>query len=191
MTCGTPRKVVPPGAIARLDLLFPKPLFIPVPTSNPPVVGAVGLNLLRLAPSIDEHALKVVTLINPEKLVILIVDDDPLFLEEARTALMAQSDRGVFLARDAKQAWDLVRTVGSGFSVALIDLDLPDVDGFQLIAGMRNKLPDLPIIAITGAFPPYLLESAKMLGAVEILQKPISPEWQTVVKRIRDTRKVC
>ena len=36
--------------------------------------------------------------------------------------------------------------MAAGFSVVLIDLDLPGQDGFSLIYEMRHHFPDLPII---------------------------------------------
>jgi len=76
-------------------------------------------------------------------------------------------------------------TVGSGFTVVLIDLDLPGQDGFTLIREMRQRFPDLPVIAISGVFQQGVLETAKAFGAAEVLSKPISEEWQTTIARVR------
>ncbi len=53
---------------------------------------------------------------------ILVVDHDPDVLEKARQIL--NRDRQVFLASTAQQALDMVERL-SGFSVVLVDLDLP------------------------------------------------------------------
>ena len=112
---------------------------------------------------------------------ILLVDDDPVFLEQAEAIL--NSDRRIFLASDAKHALELIEAVG--FSVALVDLDLPDQKGLELIRKIRAISPDLPIIAISGAFSKNALESAKLLGVVDVLSKPAKPEWKAAVERIR------
>jgi DNA-binding response OmpR family regulator len=70
---------------------------------------------------------------------LLIVDDDPKFLETAEQAFTERG--GVLFALDAEQARSLMGTVGVGFSAALIDLSLPTVDGFTLIREMRRQLP--------------------------------------------------
>jgi|SRR5579862_5080794 len=114
---------------------------------------------------------------------ILVVDDDPSFLENAQEIL--NRDRRVFLAENAKQAFKLAEDLG--FSVALVDLDLRGQNGFELIQEMRERFPDLPIIAISGAFQSDTLETAKLFGAVEVLQKPITAAWKPVVERIRAT----
>jgi len=64
---------------------------------------------------------------------LLIVDDDPTFLERAEELLLGES-RGIFFARNAEHAKELLGTVGDGFSVVMIDLDLPGQDGFSLIS---------------------------------------------------------
>jgi DNA-binding NtrC family response regulator len=114
---------------------------------------------------------------------LLIVDNDPEFLQEAEQHLT--SPRGVFFARDAKQAKELMGNVGGVFSAALVDLDLPGQDGFSLIREMHQRYPDLPLIAISGVFQSNVLESAKLLGASETLPKPISAEWNAVIARVR------
>jgi DNA-binding NtrC family response regulator len=114
---------------------------------------------------------------------LLIVDDDPTFLQAAGEALM--QPRGVFLARDAKQAKELIGSVGQAFSVALIDLDLPGQDGFSLIAEVCEHCPDLPVIAMSGVLQRDVLESAKLVGAVDALRKPITAEWNTAIARAR------
>jgi CheY-like chemotaxis protein len=113
---------------------------------------------------------------------LLLIDDDPKFLEKARELL--DTGRGVFLAGSAEQAKDLLGSIGSGFTLFMIDLDLPGQDGFSLIREMRQHFPEIPIIAISGVFQRNVLECAKVLGAVDALQKPISPEWTAAIERV-------
>jgi len=114
---------------------------------------------------------------------LLIVDDDPSFLEKAQQLL--NSGRGVFLARNAQQAKELIGSVGQAFSVVLVDLDLPGQDGFSLIGEMRAAFPDLPVIAMSGVCKGDVLESAKLVGAADALSKPINPEWELALARAR------
>jgi CheY-like chemotaxis protein len=114
---------------------------------------------------------------------LLLIDDDPQFLEEAEELL--NTGRGVFLAGNATQAKELVGMVGSTFSLMMVDLDLPGQDGFSLIREMRQSFPELPIIAISGVLQKNVLESATAFGAAETLQKPITPEWKVAMARVR------
>jgi CheY-like chemotaxis protein len=118
---------------------------------------------------------------------LLIVDNDPNFLTEAEQQL--DSPMGIFFARDAVHAKELMGAVGAAFSAVLVDLDLPGQDGFSLIREMRENFPDLPLIAISGVFQPDVLESAKLVGAADTLPKPISAEWNKVIQRVRAARK--
>jgi len=115
---------------------------------------------------------------------LLIVDDDPTFLERAEELLKGEG-RGIFFARNAEHAKELIGTIGDGFSVVIIDLDLPGQDGFSLISEMRLRFPELPVIAMSGVFQKHVLESAKLLGAAETLEKPIGPEWTSAIARAR------
>jgi CheY-like chemotaxis protein len=115
---------------------------------------------------------------------LLIVDDDPAFLNDAQY-LLADSCRHVYFAANARQAWSLMATVGADFSVVMVDLDLPGDDGFSLIRELRRRFPDLPVIAISGVYQKDVLESAKVLGAVETLQKPVTSEWRSTIARVR------
>ena len=112
---------------------------------------------------------------------ILVVDNDPTVLDKAQQIL--NRDRQVFLAMDATRALELSGNLG--FSVALVDLDLPGGAGFELIRTLRRSIPDLQIIAITNATSGLTPEDAQKLGVVEVLKKPITPEWKPVVERVR------
>src|SRR5579864_2964935 len=121
------------------------------------------------------------TLILP---MILVVDHDPTVLDQAQRIL--NRERQVFLAEDSTRALGLAGNLG--FSVALVDLDLPGGAGFDLIRTLRRSVPDLQIIAITNAISSLSSEDAEKLGVVEVLRKPITPAWKPVVERIRARR---
>jgi DNA-binding response OmpR family regulator len=114
---------------------------------------------------------------------LLIVDHDPAFLNQAERFL--NTGRGVFIARDAVQAKELIGSVGAAVSVVLVDLDLPGQDGFSLIRELCEHFPDLPVIAMSGVFQGHALESARLVGATDTLAKPITGEWNTAIARAR------
>lgn len=112
---------------------------------------------------------------------ILIIDDDPTFLEEAREIL--NHERRVFFAGNSQLALRLAGDLG--FSVVLVDLELGGENGLELISQIREKFPGLPIIAVDDSSPRTRATRAMELGAIEILRKPITPAWKPVVERIR------
>ncbi len=114
---------------------------------------------------------------------ILLVDDDASLLEEAESVL--NRDGHVLFARDAAQARSLMKSIK--FSLALVDLNLPDCNGFELIGEMHEARPELPILAFSGVYSRTVLESAKAFGAVDVLTKPPTPEWAAAVAKHRIT----
>jgi DNA-binding response OmpR family regulator len=112
---------------------------------------------------------------------ILIIDDDPAFLEKAREIL--NHERRVFFAGNSQLALRLAGDLG--FSVVLVDLELRGEDGLELISQIREKFPGLPVIAIDDSPPGTLAMRAMELGAIEVLRKPITPAWKIVVERVR------
>ena len=115
---------------------------------------------------------------------ILVVDDDPTFLERAREIL--NRTRQVFLASSSRQALILAQDLG--FSVVLVDLNLKREDCIGLIRRIREEFPGLPVIAIAESVEDATAELVRGLGVAEILQKPITPEWKPVVERVRALR---
>jgi len=57
----------------------------------------------------------------------------------------------------------------------IIDLNMPEPDGFDLLRIEHARFPYLRIIVISGYLEGALLEAAKIFGAVATLQKPVSP----------------
>ena len=120
---------------------------------------------------------------------ILVVDDDPVFLEQAKVQLAGVSKRGVFFAGDAKQALTLIDELGTDFSLALIDLNLPGTSGFELMLEIRKSPQDVPVIAISGVANPKILESAKAFGAIDVLSKPITGAWHDAINQVLNSRR--
>jgi CheY-like chemotaxis protein len=116
---------------------------------------------------------------------ILVVDDDQTFLQKAQAVFSKTAMSDLIFAKDAVQAMRLLNALSEDFTVALIDLDLPGTSGFDLISEVRKQFPNLPVIAISGVYQEPALESAKVMGADEVLRKPISQEWKTAVERIQ------
>ena len=102
---------------------------------------------------------------------ILIVDDD----EADRVVLCAILERAgheTFLAEDGEEA--LSTYGGRVIDVVITDLEMPRVDGLELITILRDLSPRPAIIAISGTGVDQL-DIAQAVGADWILTKPIDP----------------
>ena len=78
---------------------------------------------------------------------ILVMDDDLLALESLESYLK-QAGYQVAAAGSAREAVDLARDCAC--DLALLDMKMPEMDGFQVAAMLRHIIPDLRVIIFTG-----------------------------------------
>jgi len=102
---------------------------------------------------------------------ILVVDDDPQFLA-ALTPLLWEAGFTTITAKDGKEAEAKLQG-GVVIDGAIVDLELPEVGGFQVIAKIcAAGDKSLPVVAVTGAYSDLYLEVAEFLGAKISIRKP-------------------
>jgi len=87
-------------------------------------------------------------------------------LEENGNFVTETSDGKEALAAIQKQSFDLI----------VLDLSMPDMDGFEFLKVVRAKSPNLKIIVISGFLGGAMLAAAKLFGAAATLAKPFSPD---------------
>lgn len=126
-----------------------------------------------------------------EPLKILVADDDPIFASIARSCL-ARTSADIVFARDGAEAFEALDR--RPFDLALVDLSMPKVDGFRLIALIRAtpRLRELPIIVMSSRNDLDAVQEAYELGANAFQNKPIN--WSLfpthmlhIVARARET----
>lgn len=103
---------------------------------------------------------------------ILVADDEPEVREFLR-AVLEEGGYAVVEAEDGHGAME--RLSEGGIDLVLMDLVMPGQEGIETIQAIRKELPDTRIIAISGGFGGQFLGVAKMLGADDTLEKPITP----------------
>jgi DNA-binding response OmpR family regulator len=96
---------------------------------------------------------------------VLLVDDDPEFLS-ALSPLLNTAGYSVITAKGAKEARSVLDDHRIFINAAIIDLELPEIGGFQIIGELASaqKRP-IPIMAVTGVYNDVHLEVAEYLGA--------------------------
>ena len=99
---------------------------------------------------------------------ILVMDDDLLALESLENYL-SQAGYDVTAASSAREAVDQARE--AAYDVALLDMKMPEMDGFQVAAMLRQKQPDLRVIIFTGYASPETEARAAQLDFYEYLPK--------------------
>ena len=104
---------------------------------------------------------------------ILIVEDSPTMRQLLVFALRRLASVDIVEAQDGM---DGLRKLSSDrFDLALIDINMPVMDGLKLIGLMRSEdsLRDVPVVVITTEGAEQDRERALRLGANEYLTKPI------------------
>jgi two-component system, LuxR family, response regulator FixJ len=102
-----------------------------------------------------------------------IVDDDLPFGRSLKRMLNARGIPAEYFG-SAQSFLDSVPPGQSGYAV--VDIHMPDCDGFSLLKKMRELHYEMPVIIITGQADSQAREFALREGAVGYLQKPFSEE---------------
>jgi signal transduction histidine kinase len=111
-----------------------------------------------------------------EKVSILLVDDQPQRLVAYR-AILANLDLDLVCARSGREA--LEHLMGHEFAVVLLDVSMPDMDGFEAAKLIHEhpRFEKTPIIFVTGVHLDDLDRlKGYSLGAVDYVSVPIVPE---------------
>jgi signal transduction histidine kinase/DNA-binding response OmpR family regulator len=106
-----------------------------------------------------------------EPLRILLVEDVELS-RRVLAALLRRDGHTVAEAGDGAQALALSRA--GVFDLALVDMGLPDMDGALVLAALRQRTTDLPLVAVTASAALETVERARAAGADGVLIKPVS-----------------
>ena len=101
----------------------------------------------------------------------LIIDDHPLFREALHSAVqMAYPDVDTVEARSIAEALDLLAS-GKPFDLALLDLSMPDVRGFDGLLQLRTRHPRLPVVIVSGHEDAKIISEALSYGAAGFIPK--------------------
>ncbi|TMG79039.1 MAG: response regulator [Betaproteobacteria bacterium] len=112
----------------------------------------------------------------PSKANILVVDDEPHSLV-AMQQLLTGSDRNVVAVGSGKEA--LRRILKSDFALILLDVRMPEMDGFETAAliGKLKRSRHTPIVFLTAAAEDtQSMSRGYEVGAVDYIPKPVDPE---------------
>ena len=101
---------------------------------------------------------------------VLLVDDEPLFLE-ALAALLARDDRVEIVAatRRSEEAAELAAAAQP--DVALVDLAMPGADGYETTRRLIRDSPNLKVIVVSGVSGEPARNAALEAGASAFLFK--------------------
>ncbi len=104
---------------------------------------------------------------------VLVIDDDPSMLELARFHL---TDAGYLVATASTGLEGIAKVSGQPFDLVLTDLNLPDIDGIDLVRQLKTASPDMEIIMVSGYGSVSKAVEATKAGAFFFVEKPVEFE---------------
>ncbi|WP_449599104.1 response regulator transcription factor [Paenibacillus sp. Marseille-Q9583] len=103
---------------------------------------------------------------------ILVVDDDPHIRELVEVFLRAEGMDEIYGASDGLEALQILE--GNNIDLAIIDVMMPNMDGWELCRRMRHNY-DFPILMLTAKGETSQIVKGFELGSDDYLVKPFEP----------------
>lgn len=114
---------------------------------------------------------------------ILAVDDDPVLRAFADVELSVSGAR-VTTAEDGAKA--LAKIEQQAFDVVVLDLEMPNMNGFELLKRLRamDHTRELPVVILTSREDADCAVKAFEAGATAYAMKPVN--WERLRQRVRE-----
>jgi adenylate cyclase len=107
----------------------------------------------------------------------VLVVDDSLMNRQTLRRLLAGDGYDVVEAEDGRRALAVLGTDGGGIDVVLLDLVMPELDGFETLAAIKRDpaLATVPVIVVSGLDDLDGIVRCVEMGATDYLPRPIKP----------------
>lgn len=80
---------------------------------------------------------------------VLIIDDEPVVLEESRRKIAVYvEEQGIYTASDSEKVMSILAS--TPVDLVFIDMQMPDTDGFSIASYIQSALPDTKYVFLTG-----------------------------------------
>ena len=123
-----------------------------------------------------------------EKPVILLVDDS--MMNRMMLAGILGEDYRILEAENGKQCLELLRANAGQISLVLLDINMPVMDGFEVLRTMNTNhtIEDVPVIMISSDDSEEAIRKAYELGASDYVNRPF--DAKIVYRRVSNTIKL-
>ena len=127
----------------------------------------------------------------PEPSLRILVVEDELELRAYLDMALRCLGYKVELAQDGAEALESLQAARSDIAAVLLDLVMPNRDGFDALREIRQLYPELPVIVVSGAPSPLNIVTAMKGGATDFLCKPVTHEdLRKAITRALDVKTV-
>lgn len=105
---------------------------------------------------------------------ILVIEDSLLDLEMLTRVL----EKNTFKVEHAENGESGLTKLGyeCRFHAVMVNLKLPDIDGYELVRRIKNRCPAIPVVVVTGLEDPRTRAKIMEAGAVMLFTKPYTSE---------------
>ena len=126
---------------------------------------------------------------NASHIRVLSIDDHPLVRQGIGAIINSQPDMSlVASASNGKEGMETFRALRP--DVTLLDLQLPDLSGIEIIIGIRTEFPDARVIILTSFQRDVEIQRALKAGACGYLLKSMPPEQMLdVIRQVHSGKK--
>ena len=124
---------------------------------------------------------------------ILVVDDEPDVADLFRQRFRREARNGTYVmhfANSGKEALDKLATgIEPQLIVILSDINMPVMDGLELLRQIKTQRPDLPVMMVTAYGDDERRRLAGEYGAAEFITKPV--DFDLLKTQLRDLSDVA
>ncbi|HEY9041712.1 MAG TPA: response regulator [Rheinheimera sp.] len=102
---------------------------------------------------------------------VLICDDSNLARKQLARILPQEWQANLFFAGHGAEALDTL--LKQRIDWLFLDLNMPVMDGYQVLQELRDRQLDLNVVVVSGDVQPEAFERVKSLGALDFIRKPV------------------
>ena len=118
---------------------------------------------------------------------ILVVDDEPDVPDLFRQRFRREARNGTYVMHFANSGEEALDKLATGIEpqlIVILDINMPQMDGLELLRQIKTRRPDLPVMMVTAYGDEERRRLAGEYGAAEFITKPV--DFDLLKTQLRD-----
>lgn len=104
----------------------------------------------------------------------ILIIDDSLFSIRLHSKIFKELGLDVECKKNGQEAIDEIEEISPDLVVC--DLLMPNISGFDTVAGLKKKIPDLRVYVVSADIQESTRQRVSDLGAIDLINKPLTKE---------------